>query len=425
LSVQRVISGGQTGVDRAALDVALELGIPCGGWCPRGRRAEDGPISKRYPLRETASRQYAQRTRWNVRDADGTLIITAGKLTGGTALTRKVAERLGRPCYVVDLSVSRAVVPVSRWIRRNSVDVLNIAGPRESTAPGIQQRARRYLRRLLSRVTPADDSAKSQKRTRGNREPRRRVGARSRSEIPRDVLQQLNRGEIETATLAEGLALDFRKLLSHVAPHVKCPPELNSDGKVGITGKMSAVGLALHAGDGLDELLRYRTHTSDTVRGWAAYVISAAPDLSLSRRLRLVQPLADDQHFGVREWAWLALRPHIAADVPAALRSLSKWATRPSENLRRFAIEITRPRGVWCGHLQELKERPEPALELLEMVRADPSKYVQDSVANWLNDSSKSRPDWVEAVTTRWLKESATDNTRRIVRRALRSLRKA
>ena len=78
---------------------------------------------------------------------------------------------------------------------------------------------------------------------------------------------------------------------------------------------------------------------------------------------------------------------------------------------------------MWCGHLPELKEFPEPALELLETLRADPSKYVQDSVANWLNDASKSRPDWVKAVTRRWVKESATDHTQRIVRRALRSLR--
>lgn len=165
MTVQRVISGGQTGVDRAALDVALEMGLRCGGWCPRGRRAEDGPIPATYPLQETASPKYAQRTRWNVRDADGTLIITAGELTGGTALTQKLAERLGRSCFVVDLSLSRAVVPVARWIERNSIHVLNVAGPRESSVPGIQQRAGKYLRRLLSRVVDAELTTRN--RTRG------------------------------------------------------------------------------------------------------------------------------------------------------------------------------------------------------------------------------------------------------------------
>lgn len=148
-----VVSGGQTGVDRAALDAALALGFPCGGWCPRGRKAEDGPIDQRYPLEETPSARYSQRTRWNVRDSDGTLILTEGPPTGGTDLTRRVAERLGRPCHVVDLSRTRAVVPVVSWIRSNGIGVLNIAGPRESTCPGIGKRAKKYLNGLLERWT--------------------------------------------------------------------------------------------------------------------------------------------------------------------------------------------------------------------------------------------------------------------------------
>ena len=99
---EKFFPGGQTGVDRAALDVAIELGIPRGGWCPKGRRAEDGVIAKHYPLRETPSTDYRERTRRNVRDADGTLIVTADELRGGTALTRAFAEKLRRPCLVVD-----------------------------------------------------------------------------------------------------------------------------------------------------------------------------------------------------------------------------------------------------------------------------------------------------------------------------------
>ncbi len=147
----RVVSGGQTGVDRAALDVALSLNIPCGGWCPRGRKAEDGPIDRRYPLEESSSAKYAQRTRWNVRDSDGTLILTVGELTGGTELTRRYAERLKRPLYVVDLSRTRAVAPVARWIENSGIRILNVAGPRESTCPGIGERAEKYLARLLER----------------------------------------------------------------------------------------------------------------------------------------------------------------------------------------------------------------------------------------------------------------------------------
>src|SRR5438876_4889366 len=88
-----IVSGGQTGVDRAALDVALELGIPCGGWCPKGRRAEDGRIPLRYPLEETTLNIYPQRTEWNVRDSDGTLVLTTGRPEGGSALTNELARR--------------------------------------------------------------------------------------------------------------------------------------------------------------------------------------------------------------------------------------------------------------------------------------------------------------------------------------------
>src|SRR3954447_14624932 len=95
--IQRIVSGGQTGVDRAALDVALALGIPCGGWCPRGRGAEDGLIPERYPLVETPAADASQRTRWNVRDSDGTLILAWGEPTGGTLLTVQACRETGKP----------------------------------------------------------------------------------------------------------------------------------------------------------------------------------------------------------------------------------------------------------------------------------------------------------------------------------------
>ena len=102
----QIISGGQSGVDRAALDAAREMGVPVGGWCPKGRRAEDGAIAACYPLDETPSDQYAQRTEWNIRDSDGTLVLTFGPPTGGTALTVRLADRLGKRCLVLDLKLS-------------------------------------------------------------------------------------------------------------------------------------------------------------------------------------------------------------------------------------------------------------------------------------------------------------------------------
>ncbi len=148
--VRQIVSGGQTGVDRAGLDAALALGLAVGGWCPRGRRAEDGPIPGRYPLTETASAAYRVRTRLNVRDSDATLILCRGPLTGGTRLTASLARNMGRPLRVADLSRRVQAPAAAIWLRRHGVLRLNIAGPRESQAPGIGAEARRFLMRVLA-----------------------------------------------------------------------------------------------------------------------------------------------------------------------------------------------------------------------------------------------------------------------------------
>jgi hypothetical protein len=147
--IRRIVSGGQTGVDRAALDVALELGYPCGGWCPAGRRAEDGVIPERYPLKETPWWGYPQRTEWNVRDSDGTLILTAGSSDRGSTLTKELAEKRGKPCLVVDLTREADAGKVREWIREHGIAVLNVAGPRESSAQGIYDLAIKFLRELV------------------------------------------------------------------------------------------------------------------------------------------------------------------------------------------------------------------------------------------------------------------------------------
>ncbi|MEO5377708.1 MAG: putative molybdenum carrier protein [Magnetococcus sp. DMHC-6] len=147
----KIISGGQTGVDRAALDFALELGLECGGWCPRGRRAEDGPIPERYPLQETASASYFQRTRENVQTAQATLILARSVLSGGTALTKKVAMAQRKPFYVVDLNgPPEQIVAVRAWLRIYWQHILNVAGPRESENRGIYLQALNFLRQTLA-----------------------------------------------------------------------------------------------------------------------------------------------------------------------------------------------------------------------------------------------------------------------------------
>ncbi len=149
-----LVSGGQIGVDRAALDAALELGIPCGGWCPKGRKAEDGTIPDRYPVRETPTADYRQRTAWNVRDSDGTLILVWGEPTGGTLLTVDVCHSTGKPYLMIDLADERSVVEAvqaaRKWIATTLVaGVLNVAGPRASEHPVIYERAKSFLLAVL------------------------------------------------------------------------------------------------------------------------------------------------------------------------------------------------------------------------------------------------------------------------------------
>ncbi|HEB78311.1 MAG TPA: hypothetical protein ENI90_07280 [Methylothermaceae bacterium] len=151
MTVVKIVSGGQTGVDRAALDTALELGLPCGGWCPAGRMAEDGPIPCRYPVRELAGAGYRQRTRANVADSDATLIIYFEELEGGTAATLHDCLELGKPFKLIDgaeIAPRQGARAVDRFLRRHGIGVLNVAGPRASKSP----RAYRYARELLTAV---------------------------------------------------------------------------------------------------------------------------------------------------------------------------------------------------------------------------------------------------------------------------------
>jgi len=145
----RVVSGGQTGVDRAALDVAIELGMAHGGWCPKGRLAEDGPIPGQYRLSETDSPDYAVRTEQNVLDSDATLILCRGRPGGGTDLTQRLADRHGKPHLVVDLEGSPEPDAAGRWLQTWRPAVLNVAGPRESQSLGIAAQAADFLRRLF------------------------------------------------------------------------------------------------------------------------------------------------------------------------------------------------------------------------------------------------------------------------------------
>jgi hypothetical protein len=146
MSVRRIVSGGQTGADRGGLDAGLDLGLDVGGWCPRGRRAEDGRVPDRYPLRETASAGWAERTERNVVESDATVVLTRGAPTGGSALTLRLARKHGRPSLHVDLAGPAPLGPLREWLASVRPGTLNVAGSRESKAPGIGADVRSLIR---------------------------------------------------------------------------------------------------------------------------------------------------------------------------------------------------------------------------------------------------------------------------------------
>jgi len=150
----RIVSGGQTGADRAGLDAALQLNMPCGGWCPAGRRADDGPLPSLYPLTETPDRGYLQRTEWNVRDSDGTVLLVWRQLMpgGGTDRTKQFAIKHGRPWLVLDVSKSDPDALVA-WCVKHGLKSLNVAGPREDAKSPVYEPSLQLLLEALPRCT--------------------------------------------------------------------------------------------------------------------------------------------------------------------------------------------------------------------------------------------------------------------------------
>ncbi|AZB34111.1 DNA alkylation repair protein [Chryseobacterium bernardetii] len=263
----------------------------------------------------------------------------------------------------------------------------------------------------------------------------KRKGARSIKDIPADILVQLNRGEIETANLTEWLAVDQRQLLANLLQQNNRTEYLqpiltivNQLKKQTVNSINEAIGSGIleYAVKNKDEefLSILSKHPADLVRCWAAYTVGRNNVFSTEEKLKKIQPFASDTHFGVREICWMAVRADISMNLQKSLSILSRWTKHENENIRRFASESTRPRGVWCEHIDALKKNPGLGLEILEPLKSDPSRYVQDSVGNWLNDASKSQPEFVVEVCDEWLRESSTKETQYIVKKALRTIRK-
>jgi 3-methyladenine DNA glycosylase AlkC len=251
------------------------------------------------------------------------------------------------------------------------------------------------------------------------------------SDVPLEIVAALNRGEIETVNLMEWLAADMGHLASVVAEEASdltLRKRLKAAGSAmagaGVTGRLKLAGRAIaeatrcHSPD----FSRLKAHRSDLVRQWACYAVNdSARGVSVEQRLEETRQFAADSNMSVRETAWMAFRPHLAANLDQVLPLLERLTLDPDDNIRRFAVEVTRPRSVWGAHIPQLKTNPERAEPLLDQVREDASRYVKLAVGNWLNDASKTRPDWVQALCRRW---SSSENlhTRFMIKRGLRTL---
>ncbi len=262
-----------------------------------------------------------------------------------------------------------------------------------------------------------------------------RKGARSPKEVPADILNLLNSGLIPTVNLSEWLAVDQRVLLKEALSALgqeALIPEFTDtiDGlkKQTATQIIRAVGQLIVDSELIEDkpklIAQFSSHTSDTVRCWAAYAVGLDNRSDTATKFSAIQTYAADSHFGVREIAWMAVRDTIIHDLGDSLSLLQDWSLSKDENVRRFASEATRPRGVWCPHIDTLKDEPELAISILEPLKSDPSKYVRDSVGNWLNDASKTQPDWVVGVCDQWTSASDSKETAYIVKKARRTIDK-
>jgi len=270
-----------------------------------------------------------------------------------------------------------------------------------------------------------------------NEEILNRKGARKAQDIPIKVLELLNDGKIESVNLTEWLAIDHLKLINTSFLEIGISEKnikLISE-KIKIQKKPSTMNTTKLVGSTLYDLYstskeinsifdKLSSHLSDSIRCYAPYLKSLDEKLSINEKLNESEKLIADTHFGVREVVWMALRPEIDNNLEKSIDILNSWTNSKNENIRRFITESTRPRGVWCKHIDKLKEEPEIALPILRQLKSDKSKYVQDSIGNWLNDASKSKPEFVIELCNKWKIESPTKETERIIKRARRTIDK-
>jgi 3-methyladenine DNA glycosylase AlkC len=226
-------------------------------------------------------------------------------------------------------------------------------------------------------------------------------------------LDALEVGCVESRTHVEQMCMSMSKLAARAFPDVKLGYQVDD---IPFIARFRFIGHRLNESLG-DSLIRSDIcWVSDTVRGWIAMAVAADRGRPLRDVLIELQPFARDHHFAVREWAWLAARPAVVESPREAVAVLRPYFSSADAYDRRFAVELTRPRSVWGRHIDEFKRHPELVEDTLALLMCDPHRYVRRSVANWLRDASRSRPDWTQKVAQAWRDECACSATTDIVR---------
>lgn len=256
-----------------------------------------------------------------------------------------------------------------------------------------------------------------------------RKGALKAQDVSGEIKELLNLGSIESVNLMEWLSVNHGVLIKNVLGDLNnnivenCFKRFSDEKKLTTATAIKIIGETILLEKNREEIfLLLSSHKSDSVRCWATYIIGLDEELTIEEKLSKIKPFAIDLHFGVREIAWMAVRNSIIEHLKPAISFLSTFSQDRNAYLRRFASESTRPKGVWCKHINELKKDPQLAISILEPLRSDESKYVQDSVGNWLNDAGKSQRDWVIQLCKKWDKASSSKHTSYIIKKALRNL---
>jgi len=259
-----------------------------------------------------------------------------------------------------------------------------------------------------------------------------RKGVRSFADLDPEVIEYLNNGIIETANLMEWLAADQLAILKVVLKELKKEQwydtfyeAVNAQKKPTANSNTRVIGQTFAQLTNDIEILDYiATHVSDIPRCWAAFAHILVETSDTSILLKKIKPFAADLHFGVREVAIFATKDLLIEDLDTSILILSEWTSSLDENIRRFAGEALRPLGVWVKKIAALQKFPEKGLSIIEPLKSDSSKYVRDTVGNWLNDASKSQPEWVTALCKEWEKASPTKETNYIIKKAMRTIKK-